>query len=124
MVGPPVGVDDQVGDEVGPGRFDEDVDLLGRRRPAFGVADDPSHRIAGGDRTGADELLALLQRDVGHLARCGVDLVERAVGKGIDLHRVDVAAAARLDARGGVGQVDPLTRITRLRRRSRRPEGA
>ena len=51
-----------------PGRLDQDVNLLGRGCPAFGVADDPANRIAGGDRAGADQLLALLQRDVGHLA--------------------------------------------------------
>jgi len=33
---------------------------------------------AGGDRTGTDELLTRLQRDVGHLSGRGVDLVERA----------------------------------------------
>jgi hypothetical protein len=30
----PVGVDNQIGDDVGPGRFDKNVDLLGVRRPA------------------------------------------------------------------------------------------
>ena len=108
----------QIGDEFGPGRLDQDVDLLGCRRPALGVADDPAHRVAGRDRTGADELLAVLQRDVGHLSGRGIDLVEGAVGERIDLHGIEIAAAARLNAGGGVRQVDALTRIARLRRRS------
>ena len=97
--------------EFGAGRLDQDVDLLGRPRPAFGVADDPANRVAGGDRAGADELLALLQGDVGHLAGRCVDLIERAIGEGIDLDGVEVAAARRLDARGGVRQVDTLAWI-------------
>ena len=60
---------------------------------ALGVADDPAHGVAGGDRAGADELLALLQGDVGDLARGGVDLIERAWRIRIDLHRVDEAVA-------------------------------
>jgi hypothetical protein len=57
--------------KIRPGRLDQDVDLLGRARAALGVADDPAHGVAGGDRAGADELLAFLQGDVGDLAgRC------------------------------------------------------
>ena len=32
VIGPPVGVDDEVGDEIRPRRLDQDVDSLGRRR--------------------------------------------------------------------------------------------
>ena len=103
VIGAPVGVDDEIGRQVRPRRLDEDVDLLGRARAALGVADDPAHRVAGGDRAGADQLLAGLQGDVGDLARRGIDLIERAVREGIDLHGVDVAVAHRLHARGGVG---------------------
>ncbi len=89
---------------------------LGRARAALGVADDPAHRVAGGDGTGADELLALLQGDVGDLAGRGVGLIERAGRIGIDLHGVDEAVAHRLNAGGGVGAIDPHFGIRRLRR--------
>jgi hypothetical protein len=58
VIGAPVGVDDEVGQEVRPRRLDEDVDALGRARAALGVTNDPAHGIAGCDRTGADQLLA------------------------------------------------------------------
>ena len=90
---------------------------LGGARAALGVADDPAHGVAGGDRTGADELLALLQGDVGDLTRRRVDLIERAAGEGIDLHGVDEAVAHRLHAGGGVGLIDALRSDRRLRRR-------
>ena len=92
--------------QIGPRRLDQDVDLLGRARAALGVADDPAHGVAGGDGAGADELLAVLQRDVGDLAGRGIDLIERAGGEGIDLHGVDEAVAHRLHARGGIGLID------------------
>ena len=106
MIGPPVGVDDEVGDEVRPRRLDQDVDALGGARAALGVADDPAHGVAGGDRAGADELLAGFERDVGDFARRGIDLIERAVGEGIDLDGVDIAGAGRLHARRAIGLVD------------------
>jgi len=54
-------------------------------RSALGVADHPSDRVAGGDRTRADKLLSGFERDVGDLAGRGIDLVERAVREGVDL---------------------------------------
>ena len=86
-------------------------------RAALGVADDPAHGVAGGDGAGADELLAGFERDVGDLAGRGIDLIERAVGEGIDLDRVDVAGARRLHARGAIGLLDARARIGRFRRR-------
>ena len=83
--------------------------------PLSGVADNPAHGVAGGDRAGADELLARLERDVGDLADRGVDLIERAACVGIDLHGVDEAVADRLHARGGVGLVDAHRGVGRLR---------
>ena len=80
-------------------------------RPAFGIADDPAHGIAGGDRAGADELFAFLQGDVGHLPRRGIDLIERPWRKRIDLNGIDVAIAGRLHAGSGVGLLDALARI-------------
>ena len=92
--------------------------FLAFARPALGVADDPPHGVAGRDRSGADELLALLQGDVRHLSGRGVDLIKGAIGERIDLHGIEVAAAARLNAGGGVRQVNALPRIARLRCRS------
>ncbi len=80
--------------------------LLGRADAALCVADDPAHGVAGGDRTGTHELLALLQGDVGDFAWSRIDLIKRATGEGIDLHGVDEAGPHGLNARGGVGLVD------------------
>ena len=96
-----------------------------RAGAALGVADDPAHGVAGGDRPGADELLAGLERDVGDLARRGIDLIERAVGEGIDLDGVEIAGARRLNARGAVRLVDARMRVGGFGRRFRRcPEVA
>ena len=114
MIGAPIGVDDEIGHEVGARRLDHDVGLSRRARAAFRIADDPAHRVAGGDGTGADKLLALLQGDVGDLSRRRIDLIERAFGKGIDLDGVDIAGAARLHPRGGVRLFHPDFRIGRL----------
>ena len=78
---------------------------------ALGVADDPAHGVAGGDGAGADELLARLERDVGDLAGRGIDLIERAVGEGIDLDGVEIAGAGRLHARRAIRLVDARVRI-------------
>jgi hypothetical protein len=118
MIGAAVGVDDEIGDDVRPGRFDKDVNLLGVGRPALGVADDPPHRVAGCNGTGADQLLALLEGDVGHLSGRGIDLVEGSLGERKHLHGIDVAAPARLNPGGGVCEIDTLAWIAWLGRRS------
>jgi hypothetical protein len=118
VIGASVGVDDKVGDDVRPGRLDEDVNLLGVGRPALGIADDPAHGVAGSNRAGADQLLALLQGDVGDLSGRGIDLVEGALGERKHLDGIHVTGAARLDSGGRVCEVDALARIARLRRRS------
>ena len=87
------------------------MDALGRPGAALGVADHPAHGVAGGDRTRADQLLARRQRDVGDLAGRGIDLIERAIGVGIDLHGVDVARARGLHARRAIGLLHPHLRI-------------
>src|SRR5262249_51953996 len=92
--------------------------LLGRRCSAFRIADDPAYRVAGGDWTGADELLAFLEGDVGHLAGRAIDLVERALGKRIDLDGIEVTAARRLNAGSRIREVDPLLGIAWLGSRS------
>ena len=108
----------------GARRLDENMDALGRPRAALGVADDPAHGVAGGDRTGADQLLAGCQRDVGDLAGRGIDLIERAIGVGIDLHGVDVARARRLHARRAIGLLHPRVRIGWLGGAPSAPEAA
>jgi hypothetical protein len=50
MISPPVGVDDEVGDEIRPRRLDQDVGPFFRAAAALGVANDPAHGVAGGDR--------------------------------------------------------------------------
>jgi hypothetical protein len=54
MIGSPIGVDHEIGRNIGPGGFDEDVDARRRARPAQRIADDPANCVAGGDRAGAD----------------------------------------------------------------------
>ena len=112
MIGAPVGVDDEIGDEVRARRLDQDVHAFRLPGPAFGVADDPPHGVTGGHGTRPDELLALLQGDIGYLSRRGVDLIERAHRVGVDLHGVDVAVAGRLHARRLIGFGDAVGRIS------------
>ena len=65
----------EIGGKIRPGRLDQDVDAFGGTRAALGIADDPAHRVAGGDRSGADELLTrFVQCDIGDLAGRRVDL--------------------------------------------------
>ena len=105
MIGAAIGGDDEVRLEVGADRLHQDVDLRVLALAAGGVADHPAHRVAGRDR---DELLAWLQRDVGDLVDGGVELVEGALGVGIDLDGIDVAVLDRLDAGRGVGADDAI----------------
>ena len=116
MIGAAVGVNDQIGDDVGPGRLNEDVNLLGARWPALGIADDPPHGVTGRNRAGADQLLALLQGDVGHLSGRGIDLVEGTLSERKHLHGIHVAVTARLDPGGSVREIDALPRIAGLGR--------
>ena len=93
--------------------------------PALRVADDPAHGVAGGDGSGTDELLSGFERDVGDLAGRRVDLIEGAVGVGIDLDGVDIAGAGRLHARLAICLIDAHMRIGRVARlRSWRREWA
>src|SRR5579871_5904422 len=50
QIGSPIGVDDKVGLDGGPRRLDHDVDAPGVAVAALGVADDPAHGVAGGER--------------------------------------------------------------------------
>ena len=56
------------------------------RRSTQRIADDPADSIAGGDRAGANKLLAALERDVGDLTDRRIDLIERALRERINLH--------------------------------------
>jgi hypothetical protein len=79
------------------------------------------HRTVSPGRNwaGADELLALLQGDVGHLPGRGVNLVKGALGERKHLDGIDVTGATRLNPGGGVCEIDTLARIAGLGRRSR-----
>ena len=87
----------------GGDRLDQDVHLRVLALAAGGVADDPAHGVAGRDR---HQFLAGLERDVGDLVDGGIELVERALGVGIDLDGVDEAVRGRLDFGGRIGGVD------------------
>ena len=67
MIGAPVGVDDEVGDEIGPGRLDEDVERFVGRPP---LSVSPMiQRTVSPAATGPEPTSCspLLQRDVGDL---------------------------------------------------------
>ena len=107
VIGPRIGVDDEVGHQFRPRRLDEDVDLLGRARAALGVAYDPAHGVAGRYGTGANECLSGLQGNVGDLTGGGIHLVERAFDERIDLDGVDEAIPDWLHARSRIGLIYP-----------------
>lgn len=98
QIGAPVGVDDEIGGDVGPGRLNEDVDASSAPIAAFGVADDPARGVPGGNRSRAGKLLAGFQCDVGDLTGRGIDLVKCAFAVREDLDRVVVSLATGLDA--------------------------
>ena len=100
MVGAPVGVDHEVGRDIGPGRLYENMHPGSRAATADRVADHPAHGIACGDRPGADQRLAFLQGDVGHLPRLGIDLEQCAFAIGIALDRVLETGILGLDTGG------------------------
>ncbi len=119
----PVGGDDQIRRDVRLCRLHKNMDATGDARSALGVADDPARRVARSDRSGARQVFARLQRDVGDLAGGGIDLIERALAPGIDLDRVVIALAAWLDARGGIGILDTTCRRPRGSATARRCPG-
>src|SRR6516164_9553663 len=64
--------------------------------------------------TGTDELLAVLQSDISDVSGRGIDLIECALGKRIDLHRIDVPGPDRLHTGRRIGEVNALLGIARL----------
>jgi hypothetical protein len=115
MIRAPVGVDDEIGDEIRTGRLDLDVDAFRLPGPAFRIADDPAHRVAGGHGPRPNKLLAFLQGDICYLSWRRIDLVQGAGRVRVNLHGVDVAVACRLYACGLVSVGDAIGRILRLR---------
>jgi hypothetical protein len=93
-----------------------DVDFLGVRRPALGIANDPPHSVTRRNRARADQLLALLQGDVCHLSGRGVDLVEGSLGERKHLHGIDVTGTTRLNPGSRICEIDTLARLARLGR--------
>ena len=113
-IGAPVSVDDEVGFDRRPGRLDHDMDAARIATAALGIADDPTHRVAGCDRTRARELLALLEGNVGDLPGSSVDLVERSGAIGEYLLGVEIPIAPRLDTCGIVRGLDASGRLLGL----------
>jgi hypothetical protein len=72
---------------------------------ARGISDHPPHGVA---RRDGDQLLAVLERDVGHLVDGRIELIECAPGVGIDLNGVDVAVLDGLEARRVIGSGHPV----------------
>ena len=113
MVGPPVGVDDEVGDKISPCRLDQDMDAAARPAAAGRITDDPAHRIACRDRSRAHQLLAGLKCNVGHLAGACIDLIERAIGIGILLDGIDESAVIGLNPRSIICRSHPAAGVHR-----------
>ncbi len=113
MIGAPVGIDDEIGRYVGPGRFDEDMNALVYTTATHRIANDPAHGVPGRYRPRSHQLLAFLQHDVGDLPWRGINLIKRAIGIGVLLDRVQIAAAIRLHPCSGIGATDALARVTR-----------
>src|SRR3546814_12479837 len=76
---------------------------FGLAAAAAGIADDPAHRVAGGDIA---QRLAGLQGDIGHPSRRRIDAVDGALAPWIDLHGVDEPAARWFLRRGAIGGTD------------------
>ena len=114
MIGAPIGIDNEVGANVGPRRLDEDVNAARCSGTAHRVADDPADRIARCDRPRSNEFFAFLEHDVGNLPRCGVNLEQGSIGIGILLDGIEIAGALRFHARSGVGSTNTGARVGRL----------
>lgn len=115
VIGAPVGVDDEIGGDVGAGGFHEDMDALGATRAAGGVADDPARGVARRDRAGAGQAFARFERNIRDLPGCSIDLVERAFAPRKNLHGVVIALLAGFDPGDGIGGDDARFRRIRFR---------
>ena len=110
QVGSSIGVDDQVGLDGRPCRLDHDMDAPGIAVSAFGITDDPTHSVAGGQWSGTDQLFARLKRDIRDLPWRSIDLVERTGAIGKHLDGVEIPGAPRLNARNVVCNLDAIGR--------------
>src|SRR3546814_299587 len=108
VICPTARVDDQIRDDVGPGWFHEDMNASRRALAAQRVTNNPPYRIARGDGTRADQLLAFLQGDIGNLARRCIDLEQCALGPGIT--PVDADRTVALERHEHAGDRDLLRR--------------
>ena len=79
------------------------MDAAHLARTAGGVADHPAHRVAGGD---GGQGFTRLKRDVADPLGRGIEAVERALRKGIDMDGIDIAVGVGLLERRLVGGVD------------------
>src|SRR3546814_20382359 len=87
MIGAPVGRDDHVRGKAGCEGLYQNMHAGTLARAAGGIADDPAHRIP---RRYRHQLLAGLKRDIHDAFGRGIKTVERALGPGLDLDRIDV----------------------------------
>ena len=88
------------------------MDLLIRCRTAGRIADNPAHRVAGGD---GDEVLARLQGKIADLFGCGIEMIKGAFAEREHLDGIDIAVARRLFERRLVSGIDPCRRRGRFR---------
>ncbi|MNX89462.1 hypothetical protein D3C86_1214770 [compost metagenome] len=93
MVGPSVGIDDEIGLQVAPRGLYEDVDPTRFPRATLCLTDDPAHRVAGRHWPLTGKGFARLEGDVGDVSRRAVDLEEGADFIGIDLGGVQIVFA-------------------------------
>ena len=114
VVHPPVGGDDEVGHQLRRGRLHQDVRTLLAPAAARGFRDLPPHGVPGRQR---HQLFARRQGQVGDLAGCGIDLVQRPFRPRIDLDRVHVAVGDRFQTGRCIRSVDPLRGVRVGRRR-------
>src|SRR5262249_48410347 len=68
----------------------------------------------GRQRARSDQLLARLERNISHLSRCRINLIERAKTIRKDLHRVEVPSPPGFNPRSRVGALDTFNRFLRL----------
>lgn len=113
QVRPAAGGDDQIGFQARADWLHQHVDAQVGTAAAGHVAHDPAHGIADGHR---HQFLARLKRHHGHAAHGHIDLIQRAIGEGPHLNRVDVALAGGRDARLGIGARNTHPLVGRFRR--------
>src|SRR5690606_31371967 len=121
MIGSPVGVDDEIGGDTGPGRLEKNMNAALVACSTYRIADNPACCVARRDRSGAGQGLALLQDDIGDPAGRRIDLEQGAIGPDILLDCIAEIRALWLDPRRVIGLFKGLRRSGgRILRRDRR----